>query len=339
MIKKNSLLPLLLLVLLASACENEIPFNLKENSPKLVMNAQINADSLYNTLFLNITGQNTLGHVKEATVEIRVNGILTETAQPIPNDAYQVQKRFRITTTFHPGDLVRIDATTSDSRLHAWAEVTVPQPITIEEVDTTRIRTRYNGSYEEMIRFRFAVKDRPNEKSFYRLVIEQRGELGYLNETEGVSNTVTGSMNRFITGDDIVLTDGQPDMNNDNSMFEIATNIYGVFDDSRFTNQSYAMTAYILQQVWLSPFYTDEQPWLNTYVNQWWKVDVRLRLLSITETEYYYLKALNLIDSDMYDETMMEPIKFASNVNGGIGLISISTETSKNISLPKQTFK
>lgn len=35
------------------------------------------------------------------------------------------------------------------------------------------------------------------------------------------------------------------------------------------------------------------------------------------EKEYYYLRALNLLDSDAYDNTLSEPIAFPSNVNGG----------------------
>ena len=49
-------------------------------------------------------------------------------------------------------------------------------------------------------------------------------------------------------------------------------------------------------------------------------------------------KALNLIDSDVYDETIMEPIVFASNVHGGLGIVSISTETSVKINLTDEKY-
>ena len=45
------------------------------------------------------------------------------------------------------------------------------------------------------------------------------------------------------------------------------------------------------------------------------------------EKEYYYLRALNLLDSDAYDNTLSEPIAFPSNVNGGTGMVGFSTET------------
>ena len=65
------------------------------------------------------------------------------------------------------------------------------------------------------------------------------------------------------------------------------------------------------------------------------KMDIIVRLLSITETEYYYLKALNLADSDAYDEKINEPIKYPGNVHGGVGIVGISTETSKIIHIEK----
>lgn len=46
---------LLVIILVTVSCENELPFNIKDNPPKLVMNAFINADSLTNVLFLNLT--------------------------------------------------------------------------------------------------------------------------------------------------------------------------------------------------------------------------------------------------------------------------------------------
>ena len=64
-------------------------------------------------------------------------------------------------------------------------------------------------------------------------------------------------------------------------------------------------------------------------------MDIIVRLLSITETEYYYLKALNLADSDAYDETINEPIKYPGNVHGGVGIVGVSTETSKIIHIEK----
>jgi len=138
--------------------------------------------------------------------------------------------------------------------------------------------------------------------------------------------TQTTHRYHFISREDVVLTDGQPTNSDDedNGMFDTVKNIYGVFDDSRFKNTSYTMTVYNQTNVeGLSKYGTNV------------KMDIIVRLLSITETEYYYLKALNLADSDAYDETINEPIKYPGNVHGGVGIVGISTETSKIIHIEK----
>ena len=53
----------LVIILVTVSCENELPFNIKDNPPKLVMNAFINADSLTNVLFLNLTGKDYANHI------------------------------------------------------------------------------------------------------------------------------------------------------------------------------------------------------------------------------------------------------------------------------------
>lgn len=328
MIKIRTLLLVSLTTLLIVACENELPHKLKEKPPKLIMNALINSDSLNNTLFLNMSHQSLLGDVADATVEVRVNGKLRETAQLLPkmtND--ETGKRFRITTAFAPSDIVRIDATTTDGKHHAWAETTVPSPLTIERLDTISTRIRYNGSLRNVLRYRLTFVDRPKEKNFYRLVIEQHlTECIALYESQS-DTTIHSKSTRIISGDDIALSDGQLDMGNSNSLFEKSTNIYGIFDDSRLGNSAYTMTAYTDRYNMGQYAFDDLIKWMET--------DIYVRLLSISETEYYYLRALNIIDSDIYDTTMMEPIKFASNVNGGLGIVSISAETSAKVSLPK----
>ena len=69
---------LLIALLTTVSCENELPFSVKDNPPKLVMNALINADSLTNVLYLNFTGRGYATHVENATVEVRVNGQLSD---------------------------------------------------------------------------------------------------------------------------------------------------------------------------------------------------------------------------------------------------------------------
>ena len=129
---------ILISVLTIASCENDLPFNVKDNPPKLVMNALINADSLTNIVFLNLTGKERVTHIQNATLEVRVNGVLTEQLRPLPIESeYSVpQCQFKITGKLSSGDVLRLDALTDDGQYHAWAEVTVPRrPAEIEKID------------------------------------------------------------------------------------------------------------------------------------------------------------------------------------------------------------
>lgn len=323
----NLLISFIVLLTIAS-CVNELPFSIKDNPPKLVMNALINADSLTNTLFLNLTGKESATHVKNTKVEVRVNGKLTETLHPqAPKADNDLQCRFNITGKFAPGDIVRLDALTDDGQHHAWAEVTVPQrPNEIENIDTLTVPLTQGSYTEDYLRYRITIKDRPNETNYYRIIVDKQTTLWGYNHEEGGSEYIywTKHSYRFIGREDIVLTEGQPTNGDDedNGMFDTVKNIYGVFDDSRFKNTSYTMKIYNRTNI-----ETSDEPGFFA------GMDVIIRLLSITETEYYYLKALNLLDSDAYDEIMSEPIKYPSNVHGGTGMIGITTEVSKKIKI------
>ena len=157
-----------------------------------------------------------------------------------------LQKRFLITTKFHPGDKVRIDAMTGDSVHHAWAEVIVPQPpMPIVRVDTATVPVNeYDNYYTNRLRYRITFSDRTdNTRNYYRLVLDRRNTIYATIFSPELKDTILTSQNfRMLSREDVVLTDGHPSMSgNDNDLFEQAENIYGVFDNSRFAGQSYTM--------------------------------------------------------------------------------------------------
>lgn len=316
---------ILISVLTIASCENDLPFNVKDNPPKLVMNALINADSLTNIVFLNLTGKERVTHIQNATLEVRVNGVLTEQLRPLPIESeYSVpQCQFKITGKLSSGDVLRLDALTDDGQYHAWAEVTVPRrPAEIEKIDTLTIPFTESSFTTEFLRHKITFRDLPDENNYYRIIMDTR-VIQMLRNEDNELYTKTWHNYNFVYREDIVLTDGQPSTENDenNGMFDIAKNVYGVFDDSRFKNSPYTMTVYVPRYI----FQSYDGPYPSA------KVDIIVHLLSITESEYYYLKALNPIDSDAFDDTINDPIKYPSNVHGGTGIVGISTEVSKVI--------
>lgn len=317
--------PLLVImaILTTVSCENDLPLNVKGHSPKLIMNALINADSLRNTLFLNLTGKEHPGNVENAFLEIRVNGEIKEKLYPLPQTGENRQCKFNISTRFTPGDVVRIDAYTEDGQYHAWAEAIVPsRPLEIVRIDTLTVSMTQHGFQQDYLRYKITIQDISDETNYYRLIMDKQTIGKITDETTGKPSIRIVHDYNFISREDVVLTDGHPVTDDDetNGMFDTAENIYGIFDDSRFKNQTYTLTVY-------------NRPVPNIIDNPENILEnfVTVRLLSISQTEYRYLTALNLIESDAFDEIINEPFKYPSNVHEGTGIVSISTEVSQKI--------
>ncbi len=335
--KKILYLTLLLSCLLPTACVKETELDPDDRSRKLIMNSFIHCDSVNNYLYLNLTGPYNYLHVDDATVEVQVNGTTVETIRPEEPDKWYAnpQKRFCITSRFHPGDVVRIDAHTTDGKYHTWAEVTVPQPATIVKVDTTITMSQQTGN-EYIInttRYKIAIQDRPQEKNFYRLVIQSHDTVYYKGPDEQKTIIQPWNNSRIFTHEDVVLTDGQPRTSENSDLFTRPDNIYGVFNDYRFANKEYTLnvytSSYFSEKYYDMNWYTnpDDYPYTE-YTYDRFHSDVHVSLISITETEYRYLKLLNVIDSDAFDEILNEPFAFPSNVNGGTGFVGICSQTS-----------
>ncbi len=192
---------LLIALLTTVSCENELPFSVKDNPPKLVMNALINADSLTNVLYLNFTGRGYATHAEKATVEVRVNGQLSESLRPLPPQAEgDMQCRFNISGKFSPGDVVRIDALTDDGQYHAWAEVTVPQrPNEITDIDTVTVPLTQYYYTQNYLRYKINIKDRPDENNFYRLIMDKQMTVKDYNNEIGEYVTQTTHRYHFIS--------------------------------------------------------------------------------------------------------------------------------------------
>ncbi len=161
---KLHLLYIVAIVLLAS-CENEIPYNPDNQQPLLIMNAQLDAGKDVNEVYLHLGEGYSIEHLNEATLFLYINGKIAETPKAVSpeeiyghlegeldKDIYESLlksirfKKYRLTSTLHPGDNIRLEATAENGKYHASAEVTMPQPIESLHVDTCLAYLReYSG--------------------------------------------------------------------------------------------------------------------------------------------------------------------------------------------------
>ncbi len=318
------------LAALLAACEKELPYTVGSQEPLLVMNALFDANETEHYVYLSLSEAHQATRVTQATVTLYINGKQAEVAEEDgQNDRYQ---SFRLTSRLRPGDHLRLEAVAEEGRYHATGEVTVPQPLESIQVDTFPARIKVYGNYQPARRFQVTVHDPARTDNYYRLYILNTVRL-YGTYWLTMRDTTFCSCGKadIINHEDVVLTDGRPGStdNDDNDiMGNYIENRYNVFDDSRFPGTSYGLRVYTsLVEAPIYGYFTGPYT-LNATIT--------VRLYSLTETGYRYLRTLNTLESDNYDTTLMEPAIIPGNVQGGLGIVDACIATEAHIVLPEQ---
>lgn len=328
-----------------ASCENEIAYTPLSKEPLLVLNAMLDASSTENFVFLHLSTPTSTSVVNEATVTLYINGQEKETATPVsshPNKqvsknlATAKQKIFRLSSSLHPGDNIRIEAITENGDYHATAEVTVPQVGNPIKVDTSTVRIKIKSSRIPYRQYKINAQDRLDESNYYRLEILNDINTHYqFEDPEYPDTTISYQYTDLINREDVILTDGHlmtDDDKENGELFPYIKNKYNIFNDNRFKNKPYTLKVY-------TPLYNDHvQNALilsrKTYLNH----TITVRLLSLSEETYRYLKALNCLESDDYSEVLMEPVNLPTNVKGGIGFVGVWTETKYTLQMPQKVW-
>lgn len=166
-----------------TACENEIPYNPGQQDPQIIMNALLETGQAENDVYLHLGEGYSIEHLNEATLFLYINGKIAETPKAVSpeeiyghlegeldKDIYESLlksirfKKYRLTSTLHPGDNIRLEATAENGKYHASAEVTVPQPIESLHVDTCLAYLREYSGKTLYRQYKITLQDRPNER-------------------------------------------------------------------------------------------------------------------------------------------------------------------------------
>lgn len=317
--KKHLFYLFIIYIISFSACENEIPFYNKSQKPQLLMNAVLEAGKEVNEVSLKIIEGDNSKQVRNGSVTVYVNGEKKETAESEPISAGwdDSLKLCLLKTSFCPGDRIRLEAIAEDGQYQAWAEVEIPQPIgeTIS-VDTCITQLKINYTMQKCMRYKITIEDRPGEKNYYQLIIQENEYWGDPNE--GWEYEPYISYVDIINQEDVVLTDGHLTTADDEEFGILDMTIQNknnVFTDSRFQDASYTLNVYT--------YYKD---YSNFGEENHMVVEASVRVLSITEAYYRYLRAMNCLESENYNATFMEPVIIPNNVVGGLGFVGASSE-------------
>ena len=342
--KIYNILSAIILVSVFTSCENDIPFNIKDNPPKLVVNAIIDTDSEYNYIYLCKTGKNDVDTINNATINIYINEELKEqiTQHTVFDFDYEIgnggyvsnypvanffnNKQYKTELRFHPGDKVKIEVFADNEKYHAWAEDVIPVPIEIDNIDTMT----YTENYEQRIRLKTTFTDSPNEKNYYRIALVQKNTL-HLKDMESGKITLDYHEESLYMDarEDLALNNGK--ITTESEFIPQESNLSMIFNDS-YLNGAYTMTtSFYRPNYFYFPSYGDIDG-IKTLERV--SVDFHVHLISITEKQYYYLKATDIVSSDNYDEYLSMPVSFPSNVEGGVGFVGFSSGSHRVFSIP-----
>jgi hypothetical protein len=328
--KKNILPFIIWAAVCCSACQNEIPFDIKDNPPKLALHTLLESNTDKNEIYLSWTGRDRATLVNDPVINIYVNNELKD---PLLNDLGQTSHIFynaNYYTTgvnFSPGDRVKVEVFADNGKHHAWAEDVIPQPVEIEKVDTMTYteKTRFGTEYKNM-RIKITFTDNPNEKNYYRLTVQQNDTVfGLSPVTQNDTIFISKNYQTLITREDFVLTDGQPSSDENNEPFFQTKNQSCIFDDTQL-NGTYTMTV-----GWRIIDYSRSY-YLSKVTRE--SKNIIVGLSTLTEWQYYYLKAINIRGYDKNSDFLTQPISFPDNIQGGVGFFGLSTTSTQTLKLP-----
>lgn len=315
-------------ITLLSACENEIPFDSKSQKPQLLMNAFLEAEKEENEVQLYIIENENMTLVSNGSVTVYVNGVEKEVSESkiVSWTSTDSMKVCRLQTIFHAGDRVRLEATAEDGRYNAWAEVEIPQPIEkIVHVDTLLTRIKIGYYLADCIRYRITFNDLPHEKNYYQLSIREESFTADIETSVRYPTSFENHFVEIINQEDIVLTDGHLTTADDEEFGILdmtIQNVRNIFTDSRFENGSYTLNVY-----------TRFNDFNHRYEKVRIQTDAIIQILSITKDNYRYMRAMNCLDSENYNDTFMEPVIVPQNVVGGLGFVGACSEAKTTIQI------
>lgn len=279
----------------------------------LIMNAQMDAGADTQTVFFHT------GHPDEATLTavsrfcVKVNGTTvaegaSETGSPT------------FSAAFHPGDRVEMEARANDGR-SVRAETVVPAPLSI-------LSQEVQISEDEMMQCRLRVADRPGEKNWYRLgVWVQTSYDRQLPERPYEHLVFLSESNLVNISGDPILSSGYSSGEEDDGLLGLMQpeNGWMIFNDQAFTDGEatlhfslYVPEIFFFRYLRNNGKDYDGNPVKNVELN------LILKVYSLSEDQYRYLKAVNAMDYYSYDFNFLsEPITLPTNVEGGLGLVTV----------------
>lgn len=351
---KTRILPIFFLLAVLTACDRELPFPATEGD-LIVLNALLSTDEPEHIVHLAVSSPESGNRpLTDAQVLCTVgDGPAVRATEISSTSSLQKSAQYSFEAQIHPGDRVRIEV--AGAGLRAVAQTVAPQAPLPATADTL---TR-----DGRMHFTLHVQGRPDRADYWqlRLAFREQYRIDYywrdqnpypedehFEFTPGMYiNTSESESEQELPldpGEDPILNDGYTPQavidryynTNAGFLFEFSpVNKTRIFTDHRFAGDGADVQ-----------FSTDATPLLNSEYGQArdWMIryhyhctrTLTVRLLALDEAAYAYLDAINREKSrNGFDYLLVEPVIFPTNVEGGLGFLSVASATPLELALPE----
>ena len=329
---KIRLFPLLIAAFAAFlSCENEIVIGVDEVDPYIIMNAQLHTDDSTHSIILTIGRRDGTDPCSGADVKVFLNDNAAIRAVEVEMEEMYEKSVYMFDAEIRPGDRVRIEARVGS--MLAKADVTAPEAPVIEGVD-------------------FSVKDNPaaedpDNRSYYVLktkIKDLQGKSYYRCKIGAEYEAVTQTSSRMLYTDmnildqsaEPLLTAGWASGDEDFNLSNIFSpeNSYSIFTDDSFEDGEYTLNLRA-PVVWVnSPWFNDPDYVISDSVLM--KPTAVIKLYSMSFLQYRYIISLYNYDLFGYEVSIIaEPVSLPSNVEGGLGFVSVESYSEYKVPLPE----
>lgn len=351
---KTRILPIFFLLAVLTACDRELPFPATEGD-LIVLNALLSTDEPEHIVHLAVSSPESGNRpLTDAQVLCTVgDGPAVRATEISSTSSLQKSAQYSFEAQIRPGDRVRIEV--AGAGLRAVAQTVAPQAPLPATADTL---TR-----DGRMHFTLHVQGRPDRADYWQLRLAFREQYRidhywrdrnpypedehfeftpgmYINTSESESEQELP----LDPGEDPILNDGYTPQvvidryynTNAGFLFEFSpVNKTRIFTDHRFAGDGADVQ-----------FSTDATPLLNSEYGQArdWMIryhyhctrTLTVRLLALDEAAYAYLDAINREKSrNGFNYLLVEPVIFPTNVEGGLGFLSVASATPLELALPE----
>ncbi len=346
---KRDFLPLLLF--LAAACTNTIPYDFGQVEPQLMVVGWLDQACPEQTLLISLSENGLVVPVEDARVVCSVNGkVVADVWHSCPDNDGQLPVVFP--ASLQAGDKVQLSFEANRGAFRATsALLTVPEPVTISRVDTARVTIRYTDWSDRYLQVHADIPDRKGEENWYSISLREITEGTYSFRDGGPDLVVTVDSPRYILEmDDPILLDGNGAPSNE--LLDYTGNgEFACFSDRQFRDA----TAHVRMNAFsswnnegvdfeslageLAKSYGSgdlESRGPDSCTTRHW---LEVRLSHCSQEAYDYLRALRTVSSSSYRPDIMEPVVIPSNMEGGVGFVSVVHTASARIELPSEILR